>query len=372
MGGLLRTSPHAAGAKIHGVNLGNWLVLERWMESQRKPGPFAGTEADDERGLRRELDPHELQQRLARHRSSYVTADTFAWLADNGCNLVRIPVPYHVFGDESHESCIEYLDQALDWAAASHLDVLIDLHTVPGGQNGFDNGGVSGLCTWHLTSEQVARTLDILERLAFRYAGHEALRALEPMNEPASRRIFTQNMKRYGANHPNRVERSSPIPHSMLLHFYQLVYERLRPILGPDVALVFHDQFELNAWSHLMPASRYPNVWIDTHLYVGTIARGLHLHTLRTHVAIIRALKAHVALASRYHPVLVGEWSLSNNVRKLSSADDTTRNAIYRTLATAQLAAFDQSLGSCFWSLRNASHPSWSIEAAIGNGWLNL
>ena len=29
---------------IKGVNLGNWLVLEKWMS----PGLFAGTEAEDE------------------------------------------------------------------------------------------------------------------------------------------------------------------------------------------------------------------------------------------------------------------------------------------------------------------------------------
>jgi glucan 1,3-beta-glucosidase len=32
---------------IKGVNLGNWLVLEKWMS----PGLFAGTEAEDETQL---------------------------------------------------------------------------------------------------------------------------------------------------------------------------------------------------------------------------------------------------------------------------------------------------------------------------------
>lgn len=367
-----RARRHPQGRPYHGVNLGNWLVLERWMESARQPGPFAGAEADDEYGLRKELTPGELTKRLEAHRRSYVTVDTFAWLADVGCNLVRIPVPYHVFGDDRHESCIAYLDQALDWAAAYGIDALVDLHTVPGGQNGFDNGGTSGLCTWHLASEQVARTLDVLERLAFRYAGHDALRALEAMNEPASRRIFAGSMKRYGAAHPQRVGQSRPIPHAVLAQFYLLVYERLRPILGPEVALVFHDQFQLNAWARLMPQDRYPNVWIDTHLYVGTIARGLHQRTLKAHLAIINALRARIALAARHHPVLVGEWSLSQNVRATTQGDAAKRDATYRALAAAQLAAFDQSLGSCFWSLRNGRFDSWSLEAALRNGWLSL
>jgi hypothetical protein len=34
---------------IRGVNLGNWLVLEKWMD----PAMFAGTEAEDEAWLSR-------------------------------------------------------------------------------------------------------------------------------------------------------------------------------------------------------------------------------------------------------------------------------------------------------------------------------
>ena len=37
---------------IQGVNLGNWLVLEKWMS----PQTFAGSDADDEYYLPRTLD----------------------------------------------------------------------------------------------------------------------------------------------------------------------------------------------------------------------------------------------------------------------------------------------------------------------------
>ena len=38
--------------KIHGVNLGNWLVLEKWMS----PALFEGTTAEDEYYLPMQLD----------------------------------------------------------------------------------------------------------------------------------------------------------------------------------------------------------------------------------------------------------------------------------------------------------------------------
>lgn len=357
---------------IRGVNLGNWLVLERWMESKRRPGPFAGTEADDERGLRRTLAPDELQSRLATHRDTQVGPDTFQRLAEAGCNLVRMPVPFHVFGDERHESCISYVDQAFTWASDAGIALLVDLHTVPGGQNGFDNGGASGLCTWHLESGQIAATLRVLERLARRYADHPALFGIEPMNEPASPRIFAGSMKRYGADHPDRVARSAVIPAPVLRQFYRLCYERIRPITGPRVALVLHDRFQLGSWSRFMPADRYPNVWIDTHQYVGTMARGLHVGSLAGHLALARIVGANIARAERHHPVLVGEWSLSHNLRALPKMDPDRRRQAMARYAAAQLAAFERGHGSCFWSLTNGRYDTWSLEAALSNGWLDF
>ncbi len=363
-----------AGARgpIRGVNLGNWLVLERWMESAHTPGPFAGAVSDDEKGLRKELAEDVLADRLAAHRASYVTRDTFAWLERNSCNLVRLPVPFFVFGDETHESCIAHVDDAMDWAAEWGIPVLIDLHTVPGGQNGFDNGGASGLCTWHHKPLQVQQTLTVLEQLALRYANHPALFGMEPMNEPASRRIFAQSMQRYGADHPNRVERSTPIPRGVLAQFYQLVYERLRPILGPEVPLVFHDQFELDAWDRFMPAKLYPGVWIDTHQYVGTFARAAHLTSLRAHVLAARATGLRIARASRHHPVLVGEWSLTNNLKGLKKAGEHERDRIMRVWATEQMRAFEKGMGGCFWALRNGRYDTWSLEAGIRHGWIEF
>ncbi|WP_341278013.1 hypothetical protein [Paenibacillus sp. FSL H8-0537] len=42
--------------KVKGVNLGNWLVLEKWMN----PAMFEGTEYEDETWLCRTL-PHDMK-----------------------------------------------------------------------------------------------------------------------------------------------------------------------------------------------------------------------------------------------------------------------------------------------------------------------
>lgn len=100
------------GEQINGVNLGNWLVLEKWM----KPGIFAASGEADEIWLHRATESAELEALLTRHRDTYITEADFRNIAAHGCNLVRIPVPYFIFGDVSgHPGCIEYLDRAFDW-----------------------------------------------------------------------------------------------------------------------------------------------------------------------------------------------------------------------------------------------------------------
>ena len=59
--------------KIRGVNLGNWLVLERWMN----PAMFADTEALDEYHLPRMLPEAAYRERIRTHRNEYITERDF-------------------------------------------------------------------------------------------------------------------------------------------------------------------------------------------------------------------------------------------------------------------------------------------------------
>ena len=167
--------------EIKGVNLGNWLVLEKWMS----PALFEGTTAEDEDHLPRQLSKEIYEARIRVHRSEYISERDFVSIKRMGMNAVRIPVPYFLFGDRApFVGCIKELDQAFDWAEKYGLKVLIDLHTVPLSQNGFDNGGLCGVCRWSQTPEEVDFVLQVLEKLAIRYGQREALLGIEPVNEP--------------------------------------------------------------------------------------------------------------------------------------------------------------------------------------------
>lgn len=94
-------------------------------------------------------------------------------------------MPYFIFGDRAPLiGCIDELDKAFNWAEKYGLTILIDLHTAPMSQNGFDNGGISGVCKWAQLPDEVEFVLSVLERLAKRYGHRRALMGIEIINEP--------------------------------------------------------------------------------------------------------------------------------------------------------------------------------------------
>ncbi|MDO4798752.1 MAG: cellulase family glycosylhydrolase [Coriobacteriales bacterium] len=348
--------------------MGNWLVLEKWMGAS----PLAAAQSPDDRGLIDEFDPDELDRVLEEFRQTYVTRDTFAWLARTGVNLVRLPVPYHLFGSAHHRPCVQYLDHAMDWAAEYGLGVLVDLHTVPLGQNGFDNGGYVGMCAWHRDPARVEYVLEVLERIARRYAGHPALWGIEPLNEPANRPVFVANMRQYGRQYPERRRRSRPMSFRALRGFYERCYALLRPIVGPEVALVFHDRFELWRWNRVMVGDAYCNVWIDTHQYLCFADGRLRTCDLAGYGRLARRMARRLGRAARHHKILVGEWCLGNHASQLAVVSEEEQRAWYAAFAAMQHAVWDVADGECFWSLsvEGERWANWSFEECIRRGWL--
>lgn len=354
---------------VHGVNLGNWLVLETWMGDS----PLLRAGAQDDHAYIGRLSDADRARELCEHYRSFVTKDTFVWLAHAGAKLLRVPVPYHLFGSSHHVASVCYLDQAFSWAEQYGLGILIDLHTVPLGQNGFDNGGYTGMCAWSRSRRRMMETAELLERIANRYAGRKALWGIEPLNEPATKLVYLSNMGRY-RQHPSRVVRSWPISRRRLTWFYQCVYDRIRPIVGPRVNIVFHDHFSLRDWKRFDPGHGDENVWIDTHQYVAFADRGLSSYDLSEYCSLVERMGERVRRAAKYHPILVGEWSLANHACDLKGKSTEEERAWYQTFASAQLDAWDRGGGSCFWSLRvgGPNRINWSFEECVRRNWLSL
>lgn len=118
--------------KVWGVNLGNWLVLEKWMMESM----FKDTDAKDEWTFSATVP--DAKNKLEHHWKTYVTEEDFKKLAQVHVNHVRIPVGYwaflqpdkgepYIFGSQKDQ-----LVRILGYCATYKIKAIIDLHGLPG------------------------------------------------------------------------------------------------------------------------------------------------------------------------------------------------------------------------------------------------
>ena len=366
---------------IKGVNLGNWLVLEKWMS----PALFEGTTAEDEYYLPTQLSPEVYEARLRIHRSEYITERDFVTIKRMGMESVRIPVPYFIFGDRKpFIGCIEELDKAFNWAEKYGLTILIDLHTVPLSQNGFDNGGISGVCKWAQNPDEVEFALSVLERLAKRYGNRKGLFGIQPLNEPITENMWeTMDVQnRYAPADPELAKGSAPITMDFLRQFYLDAYDRISAYMPKEKYVVIHDGFELMAWKDFMQEEKYSNVILDTHQYLMVAeARGCS-QTVEGYLKYIKEeLQPQITEMEKYFPVICGEWCLFNSLAcgcdtkggqsvlngvegsRQESLSQEEKKEIYETLAKAQLELWEKGSGYFYWSYKlltdTVNTPGW-------------
>lgn len=357
---------------IQGANLGNWLVLEKWMS----PQTFANSDADDEFYLPRTIERSDYEARIRQHRAEYISERDFVLLRGMGINSVRIPVPYFIFGDrEPFVGCIQELDNAFAWGKHYGISILIDLHTAPMGQNGFDNGGIQGVCQWSKHADEVKFVLTVLERLAQRYGHHDALYGIEILNEPITQGMWDRlNLPvRYPARDPELGAGSAPNTLEFLRDFYLRAYACIKPHLADGKKIVFHDGFELLAWQDFMTCEQYPDVVLDTHQYLMVAEAGGVAQQLNSYLDYLEhQLKPQYQEACAKHDVICGEWCLFNSLacgydthggqsilNGISAADQglkvmslEERTAIYQALSKAQMSIWRLGIGHYYWNYK--------------------
>lgn len=381
--------------KIKGVNLGNWLVLEKWM----LPELFEGTGAEDEVWLNRKMNPAELKEKMKEHRDTFITEQDFAFIKEQGVWLLRIPVPYFIFGDRPpFNGCVEYLDKAFDWAEKYGLQILIDLHTVPGSQNGYDNGGLTGVCKWCKNPEEVEFALTVLERLAKRYGQRQGLYGIEVLNEPISFLVYATAPSTGKAVDKEEAKGSGYVPLPFLENFYRNAYRRLRKILPENKTIVFHDGFRLRHWGKFFRKEHMKNVVLDTHIYIFAMESFVPIHMPWVYQIYIKSQQRLIERIQRDVPVVVGEWCICNKYAEKAvsgksaeessdrsaraAAQDELRKKRYLEIAAMQLQAWESGAGWIYWSYQfkpNRKEPldekwkeSWDFSRCVENGWIEF
>ena len=319
--------------KLVGVNLGGWLVLERWMT----PSIFKDNKATDEYTLCQKLGANK-KEILRKHRNTFITEKDFKWIAENGLNSIRLPIGHWIFGGfEPFESSANYVDKALKWASKYNLQVILDLHTAPGSQNGLDHSGRQGAVEWYQDPVYINQTVDVINKIAQNYGKHPSVWGIELLNEP-----------------------SREIPLSMLQEYYKRAYAEVRKSAKSKVKIIMHDAYRpLVEWQDFIKSKDFTNVLLDTHMYQTFGDKDKKLN-FEEHVAKTFKWK-HMLEAFGSNMVLIGEWSgaLDNTYNKMSKADGDDAKRLY---IQAQKHAFNDTAGYMYWNFKTENKDDWNYK----------
>jgi glucan 1,3-beta-glucosidase len=335
--------PQPTAKPLYGVNLGGWLLIEKWMT----PSLFKGIDAVDEYTFCQKMGGG-LTQKLLHHRETFITQSDFAWLQLHGIEAVRLPVGYWVFGEEEpYHAAIDYVDKAFTWAESTGIKILLDLHGAPGSQNGKQESGRIGKIGWPGDKQNVLKTLQIIKRLAVRYKDNPALLGIELLNEP-----------------------DSGISRRKLAKYYETAYRLIREQCGDDTWVVFSDNFKPRRWKRKLRGSEYANTYIDTHQYQAYTKRDQKMNIAGHLDKTLNKIPHTLAKIQKYHPVIIGEWSLALNAASLQNFNEQQMLAARRAYGDAQLITYEHMDAWFYWSYKTEDGGPWSFRDCIENGWL--
>jgi glucan 1,3-beta-glucosidase len=415
----------AFGDTIRGVNLGGWLVLEPWITpfffekaNEGVPrGPNNTFAIVDEYTWRSSKDgSNDRAAMLVDHWNTWVTEDILETLANAGITHLRVPVGYWYFlypeNEEpvwgrfksDHATALEQLKKvANEWMKPRGLQMLLDLHTAPGSQNGFDNSGRRGNGTPGLLNgnhlQEWAQAVDKMSEWAVANLDEDVLFGIEVLNEPAgfSSEAMRDAIKKY-------IDPKG----------YEMVRKH-----SSDLNVVFETGFMDFTDEPNFTESKYNNVWMDQHTYYcfGEYYNGKAMEGPAAawpwHLEAACNETKNYAISKRVKGTWAfgGEWSLAttdctiylaggmNNGCNMTAHPDCKYNAtpsqhgrddvcqfynapaeqmpeeykaFLAAFARAQMDAFEASQGWFFWNFRTEqSHaPEWDYLAGLEHGWM--
>ncbi|CAF1426677.1 unnamed protein product, partial [Didymodactylos carnosus] len=352
---------------MHGVNLGGWLVAEKWMTwaSPIWSGVPDATANHGEYKTMEFLGHATGDARFRQHRDNFITEQDFRDIKAAKLNTVRIPVGYWITerdnsggGDPNAwrmfaPGGINYLDRAIrEWAPRNNLLILISMHAAKGSQNGNDHSSPStpGVTNWSNYPENVRNTLDVVEFLVRRYNNDVAFLGIGVLNEPTG----------------NTNE-------GVLKQYYYDAYGRIRQFsdcLITVAPLLYQQSAGSSDWASFMPPPQFTGILHEWHRYQIWGFEGQSKDQLIRFAQ--NDLKNDIA-AWRGNWLFIGEWSIAWPGSANFDNDDDLRR-----YATAQLEAFKGAhAGWTYWTWKmyggsDSDRNAWSMKAMLNRGLIRL
>ncbi|KZT04013.1 glycoside hydrolase family 5 protein, partial [Laetiporus sulphureus 93-53] len=200
--------------RIYGVNLGGLFELEPFISPklyQANPGSLDEwtldllLRANGSNGGELGKEEYGLQDVMELHYNEFVTEQDIAEIAGAGLNWIRVPIPFWAIESWSNvgvangttvsepflaKTCWPYILRLFGWARKYGLRINLDLHTIPGSQNGYNHSGKYGIVNFLNGVMGVANAERALEyiRVITEFITQEEYQPLIPMfgivNEP--------------------------------------------------------------------------------------------------------------------------------------------------------------------------------------------
>ena len=239
---------------IRGVNIGGWLSIEPFIT----PSLFKRWSSSD--GI---IDEYTLTKKLGnsaastieKHYADFISESDFKEIQDAGLDHVRIQYSYWAVTTYDGDPYVpkiswRYLLRSIEWARKYGLRVKLDIHGLPGSQNGWNHSGRLGSINWLVGSDgelNRKRSLEIHDQISQFFA------------QDRYKNVVTI----YGlVNEPLMLS----LPADKVLNWTTEASHLVRKN-GINATLVLHDGFlNLDKWDN-MYKSHPDNMYLDTHQY---------------------------------------------------------------------------------------------------------
>jgi glucan 1,3-beta-glucosidase len=237
---------------IRGVNLGGWLSIEPFIT----PSLFAGYSSSviDEWTLTQQLGSAAATT-IEKHYATFISESDIAEIKDAGIDHVRIPYSYwavKTYDGDPYVAKISwrYLLRAIEYCRKYGIRVKLDLHGLPGSQNGWNHSGHQGKVDW------IEGTNGALNR-------KRSLEIHDQLSQFFAQDRYKNIVTIYGlANEPLMLS----LPVEKVLNWTQEAAELVRKN-GVEAAIVLHDGFlNLDKWDNMFK-DHPDNMYLDTHQY---------------------------------------------------------------------------------------------------------
>lgn len=379
---------------FRGVNVGGWLSLEPFITpSMFDYPPEAGVV--DEHSLCKHLGD-KAAATLEKHYATFITEEDFRDIAAAGLDHVRIPFSYwavETFDDDPYVAGISwrYLLRGIEWARKHGLRIKLDLHGLPGSQNGWNHSGRIGNVGF-LNGTQGAvngkRALEIHDRLSKffaqdRYSNVVAFYGL--MNEPAAA-LDQEVLEAWTREAVDTVVRN-----------------------GVKGAPVFSEGLQgLRFWAGKYAEYKADDLVVDVHQYTIFDETLIALDRNKRIEFGCKDFGDQSAASMRaFGPTMVGEWSQAHTdcTEHLNGYDGGNRwtgtfpgvagpscptkddrcscavsndesqytdayKLFIKTWAVAQMDAFEKGWGWFYWTWKTESAPLWSYRHGLRGGFM--